>query len=401
MKRLAVLILSVILAIPASAQFRDRNPRPEFIWDAGFEYDFDNREFDTGGNAFSHSMTINAARLSPSAGILLRDGKCLSHRLMLGVDIMKDFGDNPVGDGDGSLENTDLFREITFSYSIRYADRRNIFEGRAGIFPRSLAKGEYGDEFISDSLRFYDNNIEGLLLQWRRPRSYYEVGFDWPGKIGHLRRERFMVFSYGNTDITSWLSAGWAANIYHFANTAEYRGVVDNILAEPFVRIHVPISWLQKADVTTAFVTGYQNDRIHSDDVMIPRGGMLTVSAMKWNIGIDNRFYYGTSLMPLYDDIDDGGNKYGSLLYYGSPFYRVHKSGAWDRGGAADRLEIYYTKNISGILGVRLSAYLHFADGGDGFAFQGWRQRISLLFDLNGITEKNGDTSRHARSRRM
>ena len=54
---------------------------------ADFQYYFDNREYDRGGNQFESSGTIHAARLTPSVGVAVKGGN-FTHNLALGVDVM-------------------------------------------------------------------------------------------------------------------------------------------------------------------------------------------------------------------------------------------------------------------------------------------------------------------------
>ena len=73
-----------------------------FAYDADFEMKFDNREFD-----HSHilpSMTIFGARLTPAIGMTYRQKNGARHRLMAGLDIMKDFGRSPVQASGGSAD---------------------------------------------------------------------------------------------------------------------------------------------------------------------------------------------------------------------------------------------------------------------------------------------------------
>ena len=74
-----------------------------------FEYNFDNREFDTGGNLYTNSMTINAARLTPLIGIKVNETGQLRHKLLSGIDIMKEMGKAPVGNGDEGSSHLDMF----------------------------------------------------------------------------------------------------------------------------------------------------------------------------------------------------------------------------------------------------------------------------------------------------
>ena len=150
---------------------------------------------------FSESMTIFGTRLTPSVGISVSQGNSLAHRLMAGVDVMKDFGD--------SLAAKDLLREVTLYYNMEKRFKRNEFTMYAGIFPRKTMEGRWGEAFFSDSLTFYDNNLEGLLLKLRRPKAYFELGADWMGLTGEYRRERFMIFTSGQGRILPYTHLGF------------------------------------------------------------------------------------------------------------------------------------------------------------------------------------------------
>ena len=175
------IILLAAAAVQASGQTRRETVR--FEYDLDFEMNFDNREFYKSN--FSESMTIFGARLTPSVGVDVRQGNSMNHRLMAGIDIMKDFGD--------SLAPKDLLREVTLYYNMEKTFRRCEFTMYAGIFPRKAMEGRWGEAFFSDSLTFYDNNLEGLLLKLRRQRAYFELGADWMGLTGEYRRERFIL----------------------------------------------------------------------------------------------------------------------------------------------------------------------------------------------------------------
>ena len=188
-------------------------------YDVDFEMNFDNREFYR--SAFSSSMTIFGARLTPSVGISLCQPEYgINHRLMAGIDVMKDFGASPVsvslaggesGETSMSLSNAALVRELTLYYNMKRISGDTGLELYAGIFPRKASEGRYSEVFFSDSLRFYDNNLEGLLVKVRRPKAYWEIGCDWFGQYGQVRKEKFMIFSSGESHITDFFSAGYAA----------------------------------------------------------------------------------------------------------------------------------------------------------------------------------------------
>lgn len=67
----------------------------KFIYDVYFDYKFDNREFDSGKEQFTESMTLYGARLTPSVGLQVKQNANVRHKLMAGIDVMKDFGRHP------------------------------------------------------------------------------------------------------------------------------------------------------------------------------------------------------------------------------------------------------------------------------------------------------------------
>lgn len=101
-KVIITILLSVISAVYTQArncnifgnEYFQRNEHKaiKFAYDINFEYNFDNREFDTGGNLYTNSMTINAARLTPMAGFKINEGNKSEHKVMLGIDILKNMG---------------------------------------------------------------------------------------------------------------------------------------------------------------------------------------------------------------------------------------------------------------------------------------------------------------------
>lgn len=362
-------------------------PKVKFVYDAAFDYKFDNREFDAGDERFTESMTLYGARLTPSVGLQVRQNGNVTHRLMGGIDIMKEFGRHPASvaespEHDRGLENTRLFREITMYYGIdAKLDRWNI-RGYAGIFPRSLSEGEYSQAFFSDSLKFYDNNLEGALIKASAPRTYMELAFDWNGQYGPYRREQFNAFGFGKYEFTDFLSAGLAFKYHHYANAEEYGSVVDDALVQPFIRLGFGrrCGW-QDVSATLAWYFAVQQDRRQQDGQYDQGGGELTLSVRNWNVGIENRLYYGTDLMPFYNYVDDGGFKYGNNLYGGSPFYRVTADGSRD-WSAYDRFEVYWQPHIADFLDLRLSIVAHFPEG---FKYAGMQQKLSLVFSLDKL----------------
>ena len=308
----------LLLSLTASA--REKNVK--FAWDVDFEMNFDNREFYE--SAFSTSMTIFGARLTPAIGLehVSKDGS--NHRIMAGIDVMKDFGASPVsellagGKTDETLlrqNNLNLFREITLYHLFEKRFNDTGLELYAGIFPRRNMEGRYSQAFFSDSLKFYDNNLEGLLVKIRRPKAYFEVGCDWMGQYGQARRERFMLYTSGEGKVAPVLSLGYSGYMYHFANSEQVKGLVDNILVNPYTRLDLSDRLpLQTFTMTFGWLQAMQNNRKHVHRYVFPYGGHFDLEVRKWNVALKNMIYFGKDLMPYYNWKDEGGFKYGSEL---------------------------------------------------------------------------------------
>lgn len=396
------LLMGMFSLDAASQPARDQKP-VTLAYDVDFEFCFDNREFYK--SDFSNSSTIFGAQLTPSIGIDINKGTDLSHRVMLGVDVFKDFG--------AKTTIPQLFSEVTFYYNMEKVFPKTEISLYAGIFPRSAMEGNYSQAFFSDSLTFYDSNLEGVLLKIKRPKAQFELGCDWMGMIGPGVRERFMIFSAGEGKVLDYLTLGYAAYMYHYANSYEVKGVVDNILCNPYVRLELTeFLPLQKFSLALGWLQSAQRDRKNIGDMIFPGGGELTAQIQKWGVGIQNRLFVGKDMMPYYNNLDEGGYKYGSDLYFGDPFYRVFDNdtdklygklsdaslsqmsngndvpsiAASETGriGIYDRLEVYYAPEICSFLDLKIAAVFHFNGG-----YSGCQQRFSLCFDLHSLINRN------------
>ena len=386
------IIITVLLLAVSCACAAQR--KATLTYGADFQYYFDNKEYGRGGNLYESSGTIHAARLTPTVGVTVGGGRA-SHNLALGVDVMKNMGEFPTSGDNDDLQNKELIREMIFWYSLENQCRSGKLSLYAGIFPRrfSVFGGQYPyweyssfenipTVFISESNRFYDNNIEGVLLKYRTRRGYCETGLDWMGMIGHQRRERFQIFTYGDFGLGGdFFHAGWTGTMYHFANTLEYKGVVDNVLVSPFVMLTSDarnFRWSAKL----GYIQGIHQDRERDTGLDLTFGGQFTLNLAYRTFGLLNDTYYGTSQMPYFDWLDAGGNVYGSDLYPGSRFYRIRADGtSWRHSGCYDRAEVYWQPYIADFVSLRLSAVFHFTGSG----FHGSQQKLSVVFDLGRV----------------
>ena len=372
---LVLLFLGPILSFAAEPD----NKKVRFAYDLDFEMNFDNREYDP--SKFSSSKTIFGARLSPAIGIAYNHDDKFNHRLMLGADIMQDFG--------ASKKIEQAFRELLLYYNLQTKAGKNDISVFAGIFPRSSSDAKYDRAFFSDEFLFYDTAMEGLLVKFNRPKSYYEFGCDWMGMIGPGSRERFMLFSHGRGEAAKSITLAYSAYMYHFANSFEARGVVDNILISPSISFDAAAFLpLQKFSVELSWIQAFQQDRKFVGKFVFPGGGKLDIELRNWNVGLKNSLYYGKNLMPYYHSKDVIGDEYGSLLYHGDPFYMVRTDGA-NKPGLYDCLEVYYRPYVGRFLQIDISARFHF-NTGSGFkqGYSGCQQVVNFKFNLQALLKR-------------
>ena len=367
-------LLSVIIALISSVSLAlaSENGRKgvSFAYDVNFEMHFDNREFDK--NNFSNSSTLFGARLTPSIGFDLKQKGGMHHRVMMGVDVMKEFG---------AGSDYKVLGDVSLWYRMQKKLGKTEVLLTAGVFPRRFSNSDWPLSFFSDSLRFYDNNLEGLLLQVHRPNARFEVGCDWLGMYGSDSRERFMLFSSGHGNLGQLFSIGYYAYLYHFACSWHASGVVDNILANPYVRFNLgPILPLDNLSITLNWLQSAQNDRKFVGKYTFPCGFQIDTDIRKWGAGIRNLFFYGSDMMPYYNSVDESSAKYSNSLYMGDPFYRIHDDGTSSGWGPYDRLEAYWEPQIGPYLQIRITAAFHFHK-----KYSGCQQMVSLKFNLEEL----------------
>ncbi len=370
--KLFVPLLAILTVSMADA--RDKETL-RIAYDVDFDMNFDNREFYK--SAFSRSMTIFGARMTPSLGLFVQNEDGVSHSIMAGIDIMKDFGSSR-----SSLK--EALHEPVIYYRLEKEFDRMDMELYAGMFSRKKSEGLYSEAFFSDSLKFYDNNLEGILVKFMLPKAYYEIGCDWMGHYGQTQRERFMIFSSGEGQVAPVLTLGYSGYMYHFAGSREVQGVVDNILINPYARLDFSsLTGFQVLSFRFGWLQGFQNDRRNIGHYVRPGGGEFDMEIRKWNVGVKNSMFYGTDMMPYYDYEDGGGFKYGTGLYFGDPFYRIHDDGTEGRG-LYDRFEVVWNPYVSACLDIKVRALFHF----HGSHYSGCQQMVSLNFNLDKLLER-------------
>lgn len=362
----AATALSLLSASAQTAPHQSRNWKGSFSWeyDVDFQHYFDNREFAASRDAVTESRTFHATTLTPWFGFSIMPEKNVSHRVMLGLLYRKEMG---------SRNSRLTLDDVLLDYDMHLSLDGASFEAVAGRFPRSYMEGEYSEAFFSDSLKFTDPLVEGLLFKYKTDVFYAEMGLDWMGDKTDTDRERFQIYTAGAWSASRSLTLGWSAELYHYASTALVSGaVVDNHLFNPYLRLDAGhLIGLEELSLKAGLLTSFQRDRNITHIPVFPTGGEFTLTGQWRRLSMRNLTYFGNDLMPMYEKVDKTGAKYGNSLYFGNPFYR----------GFYDMLQFQWAPKVSAFLTLRLSARFHFASQG----FMGWQQLISLDLDLDAF----------------
>lgn len=326
--RIVALLAAIVSSLPIAAQ--------ELRWEVDFDLNFDNREY---AELSIPSQTLFGARLTPQIGIGWGKGQ---HALMIGTDLTKTFGRDT-----RFCEDPELM--------LYYAYRGRQFSATAGAFPRKMLLGDYSGAIASDSVRFYDKNLDGVLLQYRGSGGFVELGIDWDGIYSVEEREKFRIFSAGEYTRRVF-TCGYTFSNYHYAGRVGVPGVVDNILINPYIGAKFEhLLPLDRLSLTAGWIQTFQRDRRSGEKGVQPCGGEVRLRVEKWYVGIDNRLYLGDNLMPYF-------SRYGGDLYAGERLYTMED-------GASryyNRTELYYDRTWwSDAIPVTLRAgiVLHFIAG--------------------------------------
>lgn len=316
------LLAAALLSLLPAAALRGQ----QLFVSADFETLFDNREY-SGTHFPDCSRTLFSARLTPAAGIGWEGG----NTLVAAVDLMQDLGD-------GARFLTEAKPLIYY----RFTHTRG--NAAAGIFPRSLLRGDYHEAFFDRSVLFYENRMQGFMGSYTPPRGFVELALDWQGRQSPERRERFRILSAGRYDLTPpqrrvRFSVGYALSLQHFAKTSqpvEGEGVVDDILVEPY--LGVAFRAFFDFDIRVGLLQALQRDRIAEEGWRAPRGLRLALRLERSGWLLANTLYAGENLRPL-------AGRYAAL-YAGSPLFAVP-----DR--ILERFEAGYSRTLfSGTLSV-------------------------------------------------
>lgn len=296
MRNWLLAILTLILTIPPLAA-------QEVEWSVDASILLNNRE--GGDDSYSPDQTFAFTRLAPELGVSLMEGR---HVLKGGVAWYQPMIDNMKG-----------YKVLPTLY-YRYNDN-NGWHVTAGLLPRTLMVKRAPRYMWSDSLNYCQPNIRGIMAQLIKPAGYSEFLVDWRQMQTERQREAFTIMLNNDWRIAGPLSLGGHIQYSHLAMSRshdESEHVNDDIIINPMASLDLSHrSALDSLRLSAGALIGMQRDRgIEQWDK--PAGFIATATA-RWRwIELDETFYTGQRLMPLYA-------KFGSQLIQGDPYFN-HKT---------------------------------------------------------------------------
>lgn len=143
----------------------------ELEWNINFFAFADNREYSVSDR---ESPTYMGLQLAPEAGLLMDS----THRIRVGMNLLKEFG-------------TNNFRRIEPTIYYQYQQRAVDFY--IGVFPRVGLTDNFSNALLSDTVRYYRPNLNGILFRYKKSHVFQQVWIDWRSKQTEYQREQFIV----------------------------------------------------------------------------------------------------------------------------------------------------------------------------------------------------------------
>jgi hypothetical protein len=185
------------------------------------------------------------------------------------------------------------------------------------MMPRTLMVERQPTYLWCDSLNYCQPNLRGIMVQFIKPAGFSEIAVDWRQMQTERKREAFTFMFNTDWRIHGPLRLGGHLQYNHLAMTRhhiEEQHVNDNVLVNPMVTVdlsrHTPLDSLRFA---AGALIDMERDR--STDKWESPAGFVATATARWRwLQLDETFYTGQELMPLY-------TKFGSQLILGDPYY--------------------------------------------------------------------------------
>jgi hypothetical protein len=302
----------------------------EKTWNVGLFSFFDNVEFD--GSAVKIPQTMSGIMLAPEGGLRWDS----LHSIFAGVSLMHEFG---------SAEAIDNFYP-TLYYQFSGDHTRFLM----GAFPRSEGLDKFPRIFFQDSVYYYRPNINGMLLEFRDDKKFFNVWLDWTGRQSEMVREAFFVGFSGKYNFGHFYLQH-SGSMFHFAsrmNPFINEALHDNLLLHTSAGVDLSgMTVFEKLDANAGWVVGLERSRADNTGWIGLQGLLIEARAGYKFIELFNSFYAGDGLMNFYGD-------HGNDLYWGDPAYRAP---------IYNRADISLNFISNRYLNIKLTYSLHFLEG--------------------------------------
>ena len=271
----------------------------ELEWSIDASILFNNRE--GGEDSTTPDQTVLFTRLAPEVGLSMLNGE---HVLKGGVVWYQPMIDD--------LSGYKVLPTLYYRYN-----NDNGWHVTAGLMPRSLMVERMPRYLWSDSLNYCQPNLHGIMAQLIKPSGYAELAVDWRQMQTERQREAFTLMLNTDWRIAGPLRLGGHLQYSHLAMTlyhVEEQHVNDNVMINPMVTLDLsPRTPLDSIRIAAGAIIDMERDR--SNDQWESPAGFVASATARWRwIQLDETFYTGKELMPLY-------YKFGSQLILGDPYY--------------------------------------------------------------------------------
>lgn len=271
----------------------------EVVWSIDASSLINNRE--GGEDKTTPDQTFIFTRLAPEVGISVNDGQ---HVLKGGVAWYQPMTDDLYG-----------YKVLpTLYYQFNSANGWHV---ATGLIPRSLMVERMPRYLWSDSLNYCQPNLRGAMAQLIKPSGYAELVIDWRQMQTERQREAFSVMVNTDWRIAGPLKLGGHLQYNHLAMTRHHnedQHVNDDMMINPMLTLDLSRrTVLDSLRLSAGAIISMERDR-GVDKWERPAGFVATATA-RWRwLQVDETFYAGQAIMPLYP-------KFGSQLVLGDPYF--------------------------------------------------------------------------------
>lgn len=236
---------------------------------------FDNQEF---SNPNRKSQTMDGFWINPNISVKWDK----NHTLRLGYGARTNWGDSKT------------LQDGTITLYYKYTTPKGAFT--IGSFPRQNLLTNFPTALISDSVRYYDPNIEGILVQYHNKNKYAEAFLDWTGCRSRKVNEQFMTGIAAKLNMKR-ANIGIQGYYYHYALTEgniSKSNVIDYAICNTYAEYD--FSKILSADSLTiqgGLLLGVERNRTNIKQWWLTPGFLNEIFVIVGRLNIKNTFYYG------------------------------------------------------------------------------------------------------------